>query len=267
MPTYYGKLVGYMLYACGNTKNSISFVWIFELVENKYKSACCSTVNTVDTLTMVVMGFYILFVSRNWFPIELAYFCVSLVNYICMLLFMPESPKWLLINGHTDRAIAEFNYIAKVNGSSNRIPETAQFIEAALAGHGDYGNDREQDLALSFERRRDFRPLNKTTSSISANHSMMSMNTSSQQSRLSASTILAMIAVMWVCTDTAYSFVYVNITNVQGNVFVNCIILGAADTFSNIFSGFLMQIMPEDSAFQVTGFIGLVFSLLLPYAG
>jgi hypothetical protein len=58
-----------------------------------------------------------------------------------------------------------------------------------------------------------------------------------------------MIAVMWVCTDTAYSFVYVNITNVKGNVFVNCIILGAADTFSNVFSGLLMQIMPEDNAF------------------
>jgi len=76
-----------------------------------------------------------------------------------------------------------------------------------------------------------------------------------------------MIAVMWVCTDTSYSFVYVNITNIKGNVFVNCIILGAADTFSNVFSGLLMQLMPEENAFQVVGFMGILFSLLLPYCG
>lgn len=106
MPTYYGKLVGYILYACSNTKNSIAFVWMFELVENKYKSACCSAINTVDTMTMIVMGFYILFVSRNWFPIEFTYFIISLINYCSMLLFMPESPKWLLITGRVESAIA-----------------------------------------------------------------------------------------------------------------------------------------------------------------
>lgn len=117
VPTYYGKLLGYIIYACGNTKNSIAFVWMFELVETKYKSACCSAINVVDTLTMVVVGFYILFVSRNWFPIEFAIFVVSLINYACMCFLMPESPKWLLITGRVDKAITEFNYIAKVNGS------------------------------------------------------------------------------------------------------------------------------------------------------
>jgi hypothetical protein len=174
VPNYYGKLLGYIIYACGNTKNSIAFVWMFELVETKYKSACCTAINVVDTLTMVVVGLYILFISRNWFPIEFAIFIVSLINYACMSFFMPESPKWLLITGRVDQAITEFNYIAKVNGSPNRIPETAQFIEAALCGYGDQENNHEQDLAFSFDRRRDFRLLNKTTSSVSVNHSMTS---------------------------------------------------------------------------------------------
>jgi hypothetical protein len=72
---------------------------------------------------------------------------------------------------------------------------------------------------------------------------------------------------MWICTDTAYSFVYVNIANIEGNTFVNCIILGAADTFSNIFSGYLMEIMPEDNALQFVSVMGLFFSLVLPLSG
>ena len=76
-----------------------------------------------------------------------------------------------------------------------------------------------------------------------------------------------MITVMWICTDTAYSFVYVNISNIEGNTFINCIILGAADTFSNIFSGYLMQIMPEDNALQFVAVMGLIFSLVLPSSG
>lgn len=76
-----------------------------------------------------------------------------------------------------------------------------------------------------------------------------------------------MITIMWICTDTSYSFVYLNITNVKGNTFVNCIILGAADTFSNVFSGFLMENMPEDNAFQFCAVMGLVFSMLLPQMG
>ena len=61
--------------------------------------------------------------------------------------------------------------------------------------------------------------------------------------------LLFLISVLWVCVDTSYSFVYVNISNVKGNVFVNAIILGMADTFSNFYAGILMELMPEDSAF------------------
>ena len=99
VPTYYGRLFGYMLYASANTKNSVSFVWMFELVEAKYKTKACTFINSVDTMTMVITASYILLISRNWFPLVFSVFLVSIVNYICMTLFMPESPKWLLMTG------------------------------------------------------------------------------------------------------------------------------------------------------------------------
>lgn len=105
IPTYYGRLFGYMLYAAANTKNSVAYVWIFELIESKYKTKACTFINSVDTMTMVVMASYILLISPNWFPIELALMIIGIINYICLTLWMPESPKWLLITGQVDKAI------------------------------------------------------------------------------------------------------------------------------------------------------------------
>jgi hypothetical protein len=79
--------------------------------------------------------------------------------------------------------------------------------------------------------------------------------------------LLLMISVMWVCTDTAYSFTYLNVTNLPGNVFINGIVLGLADTCSNALSGYLMQVIQEDNALQLLAAIGLVFNLLLPLTG
>lgn len=124
-PSYYGKLFGYMLMGCATTKNSISYVWIFEMVESKHKSWCCSFVNSVDTLTMVVTGLYILFISKNWFALEFSMWLIGIGNLILISCFMPESPKWLLITGQISEAIQQFNYIAAFNHSSNRIPENA----------------------------------------------------------------------------------------------------------------------------------------------
>lgn len=125
VPTFYGRLFGYMLYASANTKNSVAYVWIFELVEAKYKTKACTFINSVDTLTMVITASYILFVSRNWFPLEFTLLLLGVANYICLTLLMPESPKWLLMTGQVDKAIHVFNKIAEANGSINRIPENA----------------------------------------------------------------------------------------------------------------------------------------------
>ena len=145
-PSYYGKLFGYMLMGCATTKNSISYVWIFEMVESKYKSWCCSFVNTVDTLTMVVTGLYILFISKNWLPLEVTMWFIGICNLTLISTLMPESPKWLLITGKISEAIQQFNYIAKFNNSTKRIPENAQFIEAVLCG---FDRNEEDPLEIS----------------------------------------------------------------------------------------------------------------------
>jgi len=111
--------------------------------------------------------------------------------------------------------------MAVVNGSPNRIPANAQFIEAVLCGHqGDEADNEEinfeqRSFSMSLMKRREsHKVINMTASSISPNNSMISAVSASKVTTLSACAIMTMVSVMWVCTDTSYSFVYLNITNV-----------------------------------------------------
>jgi hypothetical protein len=52
---------------------------------------------------------------------------LSLLAFVCAITVLPESPIWLLLHGRREDAIKAFNWIAKVNGSKNRIPENAFF--------------------------------------------------------------------------------------------------------------------------------------------
>lgn len=48
-------------------------------------------------------------------------------------LFLPESPRWLLLTNQREKAIETLNQIAKLNGSNDRIPESATFVESDMA--------------------------------------------------------------------------------------------------------------------------------------
>ena len=50
---------------------------------------------------------------------------------------MPESPKWLLINGRKEEAIEALNRMAKLNGSEVRFSTTDHFQEETLKQQND----------------------------------------------------------------------------------------------------------------------------------
>ena len=74
---------------------------------------------------MVVTGLYILFISKNWLPLEVTMWFIGICNLTLISTLMPESPKWLLITGKISEAIQQFNYIAEFNNSTKRIPDNA----------------------------------------------------------------------------------------------------------------------------------------------
>jgi hypothetical protein len=134
MPSYPARFIAFILMGVSSIKNSISYVWLFELVESRHKPAACTFMNVLDTGTMVIFGFYLLFVSKDWFPLYFGAMSVTAFSLAIVIILMPESPKWLLINKSQKEAIEQFNYIGRFNRSDRLLPEHAQFIEAQVAG-------------------------------------------------------------------------------------------------------------------------------------
>jgi MFS family permease len=133
-PGYFSRLLGFVLYGIGNIKNSVMYVWLFELVQTKNKAAAVTFLNAFDSSVMVQFGLYVIFVSRHWFYIELVAYSLAIASFMVIWRVIPESPKWLLINGRTMEAHQKFRTIAALNGVKCGIPEDAVFVEQAIAG-------------------------------------------------------------------------------------------------------------------------------------
>jgi hypothetical protein len=91
-------------------------VWLFENMHTRNKSSAVTFLNMLDSSTMIVFGLYVLFISRNWFYLELTMYLCGLAAFLFVLAVMPESPKWLLINGRPKEALEQFKTIAQING-------------------------------------------------------------------------------------------------------------------------------------------------------
>jgi hypothetical protein len=63
----------------------------------------------------------------------------------------------------------------------------------------------------------------------------------------------------------AYYLAYFFLADLDGNLFVNAIILGTAEVFSNAASGYLLLYVKEDTAFRICCAIALVSNFVLPY--
>lgn len=109
VPNYYVRLVAFTLMGVCQLKNSVSYVWMFDLLETKHKSIACGILNAFDNMTLGLTAVYYMFISRNWIYLQ---FFMSSVAFLCtlaVLIFVPESPKWHLIKGRKDEAIVNFN--------------------------------------------------------------------------------------------------------------------------------------------------------------
>ena len=98
--------------------------WLSECVSLDKKPIAITAIGLLNATPVAVTALYFLFVSRDWFMLNLG---AVLLGFAALLvsLFCPESPKWHLINGRRKEAIDCLNYIGKANGRLHPIPETA----------------------------------------------------------------------------------------------------------------------------------------------
>jgi hypothetical protein len=105
VPNYWVRMATFALMGFLMLKNQVCYIWMFQLVHSKDKSAVCSVVNAFDTLTMCITCIYFEWVSKHWFWLYFGMTALGTASYVLIMLFIPEAPKWLLINNKKSQAI------------------------------------------------------------------------------------------------------------------------------------------------------------------
>ena len=131
VPVYKARLIGFILLGVSQIKNGVAYVYVVELVPPRQSGPVNVCLTSFDSATMFVVCFYFIFISKDWFPLIFTMTALATLAYLGIVFLLPESPIWLLKHGRVEDAIAAFNWIAKVNGSKNRIPDDAIFKEVA----------------------------------------------------------------------------------------------------------------------------------------
>lgn len=103
-------------------KGIIPFCYIAELVPSNNKATTTIVLTAFDLASLMVLNSYFLLISRDWMPIQLATTILATCALVYAIVFIPESPHWLLSQGKTAEAIDAFNSIAKFNGVKYRVP-------------------------------------------------------------------------------------------------------------------------------------------------
>jgi len=106
-------------------KTTCSFTHAVELVPDKYKTRTIVMVNAYYFSSMVIIGMFYLLCKPDTDLFYTTYFTVATAATVLYIVFVPESPYWLVRNERPGslRAIKSLNYIAKFNGCPNLISE------------------------------------------------------------------------------------------------------------------------------------------------
>ena len=108
-PNYWIRNLCYFGLAMMNVKNGCAFAWLFETSGTKNKQFVSTLVNAYDRSTLFCFGFVVLFVQRWWAAVALWYLILGILAWLTILLLIPESPNWLMINNRNDEAIDNLN--------------------------------------------------------------------------------------------------------------------------------------------------------------
>ena len=90
------KSIGYFIMGILHLKVTVSYTHIFELIDDDYKGLCATVLNVVDAITLGVVGFCFIFVTKDGVRFMEITFLLSSIFVILYIVFVPESPSWLL---------------------------------------------------------------------------------------------------------------------------------------------------------------------------
>lgn len=129
------RYICFFALALCNVKNGCSYVWAYEQSGAKNKMFVTVVMNAFDRVTLFVMGFFLIFLTRWWMVIVGTYWLAGALALYIAYYYIPESPLWLVMNNRNEEAIANLNQIAKTNGVKERIAERTEFTEMQVTAN------------------------------------------------------------------------------------------------------------------------------------
>lgn len=132
VPNYTVRLVCFFIMGLCQLKNSASYMWLFSLVMRKDSAVSCGMLNWWDCATLAVITVYFTYVSKDYYPLFFWIIVAATVAHLFLMIWTPESPKFLLAKGRRQDAIKAFNQIGKMNGCQNTIADDAIFTDSGL---------------------------------------------------------------------------------------------------------------------------------------
>jgi hypothetical protein len=121
-------------------RSAIGFLYLMELLPSNTQVIAGTALHIHNTFTGLIGCLYFWLISKNW--IYLGYWgCATGVLGLVAVLFMPESPKFLISVHKYEEARAAINHIARYN----KQPEFTGKFDREIA----YRNRRNQNLNMS----------------------------------------------------------------------------------------------------------------------
>jgi hypothetical protein len=74
----------------------------------------------LDYPSILIISLYYQYVNVDWYPMQLLGLIFSAVCLTYCMIMMPESPKYLYMNGNFEEARLIINNISKLNGNTNQ---------------------------------------------------------------------------------------------------------------------------------------------------
>lgn len=95
-PSFLARQIAFILLGLSTMKAAGSYVWISDTVPQKYLNGCFTMITTIDTVPIPITGLVFLYLKPDWFLVPITYFALASLALLIGL-FMPESPRWLLL--------------------------------------------------------------------------------------------------------------------------------------------------------------------------
>ena len=124
----YGVMAGalFMVGVCSSARWTVSYVYLMEfLTENNIK--CIGPmVNASAALAFIIGAFVLQVLTKDTVVLEYLAAGISAFSILLTVCLLPESPKWLVGQGYTERAVDAYSWIARVNRRSDMVPKLKQ---------------------------------------------------------------------------------------------------------------------------------------------